>query len=123
MKEWKAVRQSNEPYQEVVIHGCDFNITDSELFAALRRVNDLIKNRKMQILLMQVSVEIKILDSQRGLVLLLLVHCKSKLLLLQQSAKEFIEKTSGLLRLGESVLRMEYRKNTSWICEVCGHLK
>ena len=38
MKEWKAVRQSNEPYQEVVIHGCDYNLTDSELFAALRRV-------------------------------------------------------------------------------------
>lgn len=40
-----------------------------------------------------------------------------------QSAKMFIEKTSGLLRLGETVLRLEYRKNTSWICDECGHLK
>jgi hypothetical protein len=38
MKEWKAVRQSHEPYQEIIIHGCDYRLTDSELFAALRRV-------------------------------------------------------------------------------------
>ena len=42
MKEWKAVRQTHDPYQEIVIHGCDFNLTDSELFAALRRVFDFI---------------------------------------------------------------------------------
>ncbi len=42
MKEWKAVRQTHDPYQEIVIHGCDFNLTDSEIFAALRRVFDFI---------------------------------------------------------------------------------
>ena len=75
-------------------------------------------------LLMQVFLRIKKLDCQRGSDLLLLAHCKSKFLLLYgYSAKEFIEKNCGLLKLGERVLRIEYRKNTSWVCGLCGHLK
>ena len=78
MKEWKAVRQSNEPYQEVVIHGCDYNLTDSELFAALRRVRRMfLYTRKMLILPMQVFAGIKTLEYQRESDFLLLAHCKS----------------------------------------------
>lgn len=46
MKEWKAVRQSHEPSQEVVIHGCDYNLTDSELFSALRKVLYMINHQE-----------------------------------------------------------------------------
>jgi hypothetical protein len=43
--------------------------------------------------------------------------------MIDHSAKKFIDRTLGIMKLGETVLRMEYRKNTSWICDVCGHLK
>ena len=84
MKEWKAVRQTHDPYQEIVIHGCDFNLTDSELFAALRRVFDFINTvyRRMLMLRMQVSAGKKILDCLKASDLLLSALLKSKLELL-----------------------------------------